>query len=160
MLYRDLTQLGQLIDQAVETKDIVKLDRAIDRCQQVLMNHESTGYRKIVYYYLANAWSGKRRILRIGNDSWSWEQPELEKEILNLRMALSFSEQEHTDENISCQILTNLGNSLNYVGRSVEAVEYWNRVLEKSPDFPMAHGNRGIALCYYAGSLYDQEQSS
>ena len=54
------------------------------------------------------------------------------------------------------RFLTNLGNALSTVGRSVEAIEYWDRALRKSARFPMALGNRGYGFSYYAGALYDK----
>lgn len=152
----DLDQLGLLIDQAADEQNIDKLDQAIGRCQQFLSVDASVGCRSIVHYFLANAWSGKRLTLRVGDEAWAWEQPELEKEILNLRKALLSSAQESIPTEYVCQILTSLGNALSYVGRSVEAVEYWNRALEMIPEFPMARGNRGYGLYHYARFLHDQ----
>jgi len=126
----ELDQLGLLIDQSIDAKDIAELDRAIDKCEQLLIAEISTGYHGAVHYFLANAWSGKRLALYVGNDAWNWEQSELEAEILNLRMAISSSVQEDTPKVRVCQILTNLGNALSYVGRSVESVEYWSRALK------------------------------
>jgi tetratricopeptide (TPR) repeat protein len=84
------------------------------------------------------------------------EQPLLEREVLHLRKALASEEglRQLPDGRV-CQILTNLGNALSAVGRIVEALEYWNRALQKIPSFPMALGNRGHGLSYYAGILYD-----
>lgn len=152
----ELEQLGLLIDQASDEQNIDKLDQAIDKCQQLLSVDASVEYRSILHYFLANAWSGKRQTLRVGDDAWTWEQPELEKEILNLRKALLFSAQESIPTEYVCQILTNLGNALSYVGRSVEAVEYWNRALKIIPEFPMALGNRGYGIYHYARFLHDQ----
>jgi len=152
----ELEQLGLLIDQATNEKDISRLEQAIDKCQQLLSAEASVGYRCLIHYFLANAWSGKRHALYIGDDAWAWEQQELEKEILHLRLAFAFSVKENTPPIYVCQILTNLGNALSYVGRSVESIEYWNRALEISAEFPMARGNRGYGLYYYARFLHDQ----
>ena len=156
----ELNQLGLLIDQAADEQNTDKLDQAINRCQQFLDDDTSIGCRSILHYFLANAWSGKRLILRAGDNAWDWEQPELEKEILNLRKALLISAQESIPTEYICQILTNLGNALSYVGRPVEAIEYWNRALKVIPEFPMACGNRGYGLYHYARFLHDQGHQS
>ena len=119
----ELDQLGLLIDQATDEKDIGGLEQAIDKCQQLLSAEASVGFRCLIHYFLANAWSGKRHALYIGDDAWAWEQLELEKEILHLRLAFAFSVKENTPSIYVCQILTNLGNALSHVGRSVESIE-------------------------------------
>ena len=151
-----LDQLGLLIDQSIDAKDIAELDRAIDKCEQLLIAEISTGHHGAIHYLLANAWSGKRLALYVGNDTWNWEQSELEAEILNLRMAISSSVQEDMPKVRICQILTNLGNALSYVGRSVESVEYWSRALKILSNFPMARGNRAYGLYHYARLLHNQ----
>jgi tetratricopeptide (TPR) repeat protein len=101
---------------------------------------------------LANAWAGLRE-LSGNNRSWEWEQEEMEKEIIHLRMALHGIDA-LSDER-ACQILTNLGNLMDHIGRFVEAIEYWDEVLDTLPSFPMARGNRGLCLPDYARALYD-----
>jgi len=54
-----------------------------------------------------------------------------------------------------CQILTNLGNSLDTLGRFIEARRAWNAALAIEPKFWMARCNRGRALMHYAAALYD-----
>ena len=53
------------------------------------------------------------------------------------------------------QVLTNLGNLLNHIGRFVEAVEAWNEAITLVPKMGMANGNLGIGLTHYASHLYD-----
>jgi hypothetical protein len=65
----ELDQLGLLIDQATDEKDIGGLEQAIDKCQQLLSAEASVGYRCLIHYFLANAWSGKRHALYIGDDA-------------------------------------------------------------------------------------------
>ena len=152
----ELGQLGLLIDQATDEKDISGLNQAIDKCQQLLSAEASVGPKCLIHYFLANAWSGKRHALYTGDDAWAWEQLELEKEIFHLRLAFALSVKEKPPSFYVCQILTNLGNALSHVGRSVESIEYWNRALEISAEFPMARGNRGYGLYHYARFIHDQ----
>jgi tetratricopeptide (TPR) repeat protein len=56
-----------------------------------------------------------------------------------------------------CQILTNAGNALSFVGRFVEAIELFNKALGIDAAFGHAQGNRAVCLDSYARSLYDDE---
>ena len=58
------------------------------------------------------------------------------------------------------EILTNLGNQLNAVGRFIEARATWTRALAVDPHFGIALGNRGSGLSQYARSHYDQNQAA
>src|SRR5262249_17504651 len=89
-------------------------------------------------------------------DEWEWEQPEFERQIIHLRRALSGDGFKKLHSLRRCQILTNLGNLLNTVGRFVEAIEYWDGALAVIPSFGMAQGNRGYGLTFYARALYDE----
>ncbi len=51
---------------------------------------------------------------------------------------------------LTAQILVNLGNCFDYIGRVVEALECYDQALSLRPDFGMALGNKGKALHYYA----------
>lgn len=75
--------------------------------------------------------------------------------IFCLRKALSLVEKYDSPDKMA-QILTNLGNALDHVGRFVEAVEYWKWALHFLPDFGMATGNLGFGLIHYAKILYDE----
>ena len=48
------------------------------------------------------------------------------------------------------QILVNIGNCFDYIGRVVEALECYDEALTLRPNFGMALGNKGKALFYYA----------
>jgi len=128
----------------------IKLSEELQRCK--LKDEQSA----LSHYFLANAYADIRRLTRAGTDkSWEWEQEEIEKEIFHLRTALQTGHKSLPDERI-CQIVTNLGNLMNEIGRFVEAVQYWDKALARSPSFAMARGNKGFGLTYYARALYDQ----
>jgi hypothetical protein len=90
-----------------------------------------------------------------GEDQGEWEQPELEREIFHLKMALHDEADPGLRPERVCQMLTNLGNAMSAVGRPVEAIQYWDRALRRLPRFSMARGNRGYGLSYYATSVHD-----
>jgi tetratricopeptide (TPR) repeat protein len=114
-----------------------------------------------LHYYAANAWADLRKIRRAGNDdSWDWEQEEIEKGIILIRKAAKlvseYSESPPLPIERKCQIFTNLGNQLNEIGRYIEAIEYWDKVILEVPNFGMVLGNKGFGLSIYARELYDK----
>lgn len=108
--------------------------------------------RAALNYCRARAWSALHYESGDAQD-WSFDHESMSREIFYLRCALR--EHPQRPSSLQCQILTNLGNALNHVGRCVEALGYWERVLTQNPSFGMALGNRGIGRYHYAGSLYD-----
>jgi hypothetical protein len=151
-----LNHLARLIDLSFVFKDLEGTNRAV-RLADEFSNHQLTpGQATLLDYYLSNAWANRRQIERQSRqDEWKWEQPEVEKQIIHLRRALRRDGFPELDPLRQCQILTNLGNLLNTVGRFVEAVEYWDEALAILPSFGMAQGNRGYGLIYYGRALYD-----
>lgn len=154
-----LNKLGQLIDLSIDLRNIEGTNRAIELGNQLLKRDLESSCEILLNYYLSNAWDNKWRIeMQSDEERWKWELPHVEKQIIHLRRAMRndlFSELEPTRR---CQILTNLGNLLDTVGRSVEAIEYWNQAISIIPNFGMAIGNRAFGLAFYAKSLEDDRQ--
>ena len=148
-----LSHIGRLTDLSFDLRKTEGLERSIQLSEEVQKRDLDSEYLATSHYFLANAYSYLKTLNRSGTDeSWDWEQEEIEKEIFHLRTALRAGSQQ---DEIMCPVLTNLGNLMNEIGRSVEAVEYWDRAMDRSSSFAMARGNRGYGLSYYAGSLYD-----
>jgi hypothetical protein len=151
-----LNLLGLLIDDASDRKDEVGIERAFSWSDE-LKNREMKGIEKDRYHYrLANAWAARRHILLDDTNQWDWHYPELLKELFYLRLAIkskSFAELEGIEK---CQIYVNAANTLNTLGRFVDALDVWNRAIEIIPSFAMAHGNIGLGLMSYARCLYDE----
>lgn len=151
-----LEMISILTDLSLDLRKKEGLQHARGLSEELLRRDSlSPGLRATAHYFAANVWAGMR-VVTGSERQLKLEQPYLAFEVLHLRKALASEEglSECTDVRV-CQILTNLGNSLSAVGRIVEALEYWNRALERIPRFPMALGNRGHGLSYYAGILYD-----
>jgi hypothetical protein len=150
-----LSHIGQLTDLAFDLKQVAGLQHSIKLSKELQERDLTDGQLALSHYFVANAHSDIRRLSTASTDkSWEWEQEDIEKEIFHLRKALQAG-QSLPDERI-CQILTNLGNLMNEIGRFVEAVEYWDTALGRVPSFPMARGNRGFGLTHYARTLYDR----
>lgn len=151
-----LNHLARLIDLAFVFKHVDGTSRALQVGEDIGKRSLTPAQAAILNYYLSNAWANRRQLERpAGQDEWKWEQPEVEKQIMHLRRALGSDAFPELDPLRQCQILTNLGNLLNTVGRFVEAIGYWDEALAILPSFGMAQGNRGYGLTCYARALYD-----
>ncbi|MBM4241919.1 MAG: tetratricopeptide repeat protein [Euryarchaeota archaeon] len=72
-----------------------------------------------------------------------FKETELDQVKINLRKALEYNSQKP-------EILVNLGNCYDHLGRRIDALECYEKALELKSDHAMALGNKGIALCYYS----------
>lgn len=149
-----LEEIGTLTDLSLDLQRKEGLELAIKLSEELQRRELSPERRALSHYFLGNAWSNLGPLT--GRYHGDWEQPELEREVFNYRMALREEGVGGLSDQRMCQILTNLGNAMSQIGRPVEAVEYWDRALELLPTFSMARGNRGHGLYYYATSIYDE----
>jgi hypothetical protein len=109
-----------------------------------------------LHYYESVAWE-KLRLLRAGGDEglWRWEQPEIEEELLHLRLALNRDAISGMPAELAARVLSNTASLFHHMGRFSEAVELWDRALRVERTFSLARGKRGYALTHYARALYD-----
>lgn len=151
-----LARIGHLIDLSADLRRPEGAVRALEWADALERRGTPDSEGALLQYFRANAWA-VRRTSRLGDRAaeWAWDQEELQKEIYHLRGALRHVGLERLSPMRHCQIFTNLGNSLNAVGRFVEALEYWGRALKINPQFAMALGNRAYGLTHYARALYD-----
>lgn len=149
--------LGVIFETAREQTSIEDLKIGLDFSEKQNLDHFDDHDKMLFHYNVANGWSYLQMLtLQINSDDfWAFKFQELEKQIINLRLALIFSEGINDDFN-KCQILTNLGNLFSHIGRFSEAQLYWHKALKIIPDFPMAVGNIGFGLFHYAKALYDR----
>jgi len=149
-----LNIIGSLIDDAFDSCSSTMTDQAFAMMDMLAERTLSVEQTARLHYFRANAW--ENRVFEQGkNETWEWELPEIEQQIIELRKAVTHEGFQLFDPIRQCQVLTNLANKLNTVGRCVEAMEQWDKALTIEPRFAMAHANRGHGLTYYAHSLYD-----
>ncbi len=150
--------MGVLIDLSFDLRRKEGLELAIKWGDAIAQRGLDQANLPLFHYFCANGWSCLWNILvhfEKKYSGWDWEQEEAEKEIFHLRSALIEPAFKNLDPYRQCQILTNLGNRYDTIGRFVEAQEYWGRALTVNAQFGMALGNRGLGLWHYASSLYD-----
>jgi hypothetical protein len=151
-----LQAISQAIDFAADHGDLELTTRALAWGEQLEPQTLSDQQRALLDYFRANAWANRQAAKQTEHGwIWSWDQPELEQQVLLLRRALSSPAFESLDIVRRCQILTNLANQLDTAGRFVESRQLWGRALSLQPVFWMARANRARSLMHYAHALYD-----
>lgn len=151
-----LDRAALLIDQSADAQDDILNAQALDLLGLLERRPTLAGeHRILLHYFRANALENCR--IQSGQaQSWSWDIEHLRGVLLELRAAAGNEAFPDLDPIRQCQILTNLGNNLNSIGRPVEAIAAWDRAISVVPNFAMAFGNRGSGLKHYAQSLYDE----
>jgi tetratricopeptide (TPR) repeat protein len=152
-----LDELARLIDAAMDTSDIDAIRQYLGRLDDLSEHHLTKIGQGQVEFFKANCYSALRQS-KNRYQSWCWDDPDLENEIYHLRLARNILSEISFDSDLTdlrFRVSTNLANALNHVGRFSEAVDLWDEVLEKLPEYGMSVGNRGFALFWYARYLYD-----
>ena len=154
---KEVTNLLAIIfETGRESRDVKLIRLGLNFSKRQKLEKFSDDDKMTFHYNVANGWSYLQQLTKQPNSDkfWSFNSKELEQQIINLRIAYSFSQ--NSNENFKkCQILTNLGNLFSHLGRFSEAQVYWQKVLRIDSSFPMAHGNIGFGLFHYAKILYD-----
>lgn len=148
-----------LVEASWQRGELPATEHALLLASQLLADHRYSTIddqvKPYLHYTVANAWANKEHLAaESGHRQWDWQAEFHEKQIFHLRTALSECS-ETTPDQLKAQILTNLANVLDRVGRFIEALEYYDDALSLAPDYGMPRGNRGIALDCYARSVPD-----
>ncbi len=156
-----LRLLGLIIDYSTNLADSEALEQALAIANAVQPKLADARQAAELHFFLGNAWDELRKLRRAADGGgWSWDQPELVKANRAFRTAYSSEGFSSLHRYRKCQILTNIGNHFDHLGRFVEAIEYWDHALTIDPDFAMAIGNRGMGLWTYARHLYDPRHAT
>lgn len=153
--------LGIIFETGRERQSAENIKTGLEFSEKQKLSDFDDHDKMVFHYNVANGWSYFQMLTQKinSNEFWTFEFNELEKQIINLRLALNYSE--NTNDNFNrCQILTNLGNLFSHLGRFSEAQSYWQLAIKIKPNFPMAIGNIGFGLAHYAKILYDVGQQS
>jgi tetratricopeptide (TPR) repeat protein len=143
--------LAIAIDAAIEAVNQQELEALDKRCAAMLKASSEDETRLL--YYRSNVQAALQDITDA--QSWKWRQPHRERQILYLRRAKATAGFAAVAPESRAQILTNLANTLNSLGRSIEALQHYDQALDEIPHFAIALGNRGIARAELARQLHD-----
>ncbi|WP_052418740.1 LA2681 family HEPN domain-containing protein [Methanolacinia paynteri] len=156
--------IAKLVDASHDLNKIDGLDHAEILSKELFDRDLNDKQKAELHYFISNIWSNKNIVSRTNYDEqWTWEQEEFKKIITNIRYSFKYGFLKETGRASTfrkCQILTNYGNALSTIGRTIEAVECFDRALEIDSDFLMAKGNKGLTLNYYLTSLYDNDHKA
>lgn len=152
-----LTYIGELIDDAFDASFERGAKRALYLLDELAKRTLDDKDGVLTEYFRANAWAARSHIAKV-RQSWYWEAPERQEELLALSRAATHPGFASLDKVRRCQILTNHANLLNMVGRSIDAIAGWDAALKIIPGFAMARGNRGYGLKMFAGMIVDDRE--
>lgn len=152
---KEIQRISIAVDEAIANKDADSIQALTTELEALLKRKPNSKRKAIIHYIIGSAWSDIRHLTTYQTTPYQWEQPEFEKTISHLRQAIKEPGHKEHPEEVQCRMHTNLANTLSEIGRVIEAREHWNRALEVDPDFGMALGNRGKALCHLARMQYD-----
>lgn len=151
---------AHLVDGACDRASAEDLEHAVKLINELQGSSIEPANSAELHYHVANAWAGLRTLRHRGQPTESqWKQPEMEHELLALRRAAHSDGFASLQRGRRAQILTNAGNLLNTIGRSLEAIHLYDEAMRHLPGFGMAMANRGIALKTLAESHYDDGQA-
>jgi len=151
------THIGQLIDDSFDASFERGAKRALFLLDKLSTRELVDTDGAVVEYFRANAYAALSHIANT-RQSWSWEAPEHQEELLALSRASNHPGFASLDKVRRCQILTNHANLLDMVGRTIDAIAVWDAALKIIPGFAMARGNRGCGLKIYAGMVFDDRE--
>lgn len=146
-----INDLALRIDAASDARDIAVLEALDTECANLLVNEDNCD--ALLHYFRSNVQDGLHSA--IAPQSWEWRQPHREKQLLYLRKARDSYLRGPLDSSRSAQVITNLANHLNKLGRPIEALRLYDSVLRNKPRFAMAMVNRGLARFSFARMVYD-----
>ena len=162
MAIRDIAQLpvavaikhvGELIDISSTLNQSDGGELAIELCKQLRAREISSADAALLHYFEANVWAARCPAKPTGPGTWDWMSEAFSQEILHLRLARRGEGFQRMHRVRRCQIRTNLGNALSYLGRFTEALDQFDEALAEDADFAMARGNRAICLARCAFGL-------
>ncbi len=151
--------LGTLVNHAMEHHDRAAATHAISLTHDLPITDWAPPLRAYAYYTLANAHDELRRHETTPAQAWHWSL-DFDASLLRLRQAKNDPGFDDLPREHQCQILTNLANNLNTIGRTIAALDHWNEALTIDPNFSMARANRAYGLLYYGAALYDPGHQS
>lgn len=150
------TASGLLIDLGVVLEDETLVREGIDSIEDNLPEIEkSKDYIQGAYYNLANGYSSILKIKRkVDPYITLFNNTEAETCKKYYRKALKYN---YLDPMLTSQILVNLGNIYDSIGRVVEALECMEMALKYNPKHGMAKANKAEALIFYSRLIQDHQ---
>ena len=111
--------------------------------------------RQSVFYNLGNGYMSLYNLNKLDNPYYGFmnKSTELNKAMKYYKESLESKVQNKT---ITVQAYVNIANTLDSTGRSIEAIEFYDKALSINPNYGMGISNKGIAIKYYARLMNDK----
>ncbi len=152
-----LALIGALVNLSTDLGEPDGLHRAITIAPQAEARLTEPAAKTTLHYFVGNAWSELQRLRPTARATvWDWNQPDAENAVFAYRTALNSEGFPALPAQKQAEILTNLANLFDHLGRCVEAISLWDRALQAAPGFGMPRGNHALGLSTYANHLYDR----
>jgi tetratricopeptide (TPR) repeat protein len=149
--------LAGMVNTALANHDSKLAYKAIALSEEIVKRKPTTALKTHLYHTIANAWSC---ISKNNENPWNWDCEAFGKEIFYLRKTLLEPAFKKYPPRFRVIIYTNLANLLSTLGRTNDAIEYWDKAIETIPNFGMALGGKGIGLMDFAETLiYDNSRA-
>jgi len=145
-----LNKASLLTDIGCGMKDSNLIIKAIDINKKNLLSPLDQKHKTTIHYNLANAYSSCFDLTERLKDEITLipQSNNLQNAKKHFRQALLATD--YPNGNLKKQILVNYGNCLDTLGRTVEALYFYEKALEIDKTFSMAIGNRAQALRFFA----------
>lgn len=142
-------KVGFLINIGFGLKDSQVVKEGIISGERLLRSPAFENHEAHLYYNIAN---GHVSLYQLGYERNKIEQiidnQNLENAKYYFRKAVE--RESRLDSEMRAQLWTNYGNCLDSLGRVMEALYAYDEVLKTDPNFPMALGNKAIAIRFFA----------
>ncbi|MBU1033164.1 hypothetical protein KJ937_04530 [Patescibacteria group bacterium] len=141
---------GFLIDIGNDLRDVKVIGEGINIGEQTLLKTNNNKTKAYLHYCLANGYTSLYQLTETMGGIADRTIPQSENLSQAKNHLLQATDIEIDDPNLEVQLLVNLGNSLDTLGRGIEAIHAYNKALRLSKNFPMAVVNRAKALRAFA----------
>ena len=140
---------GLFIDIGSALRNSSLVNNGIKLIEKTLANSSERQTRAVLLYNLGNGYSELHTIRKGAPDfSFDPDSTPLVQAKARYREALELSDS--LDSGTAVELFINYANCLSGLGRSVEAIFAYKKALAYEPDHPMAWGNLGVELEYFA----------
>lgn len=152
--------IGEFIDKSNDEKNKEYTILIQEYLKRSLSKFKTNKEKCTCHYFISVTYSNLIDYQRKNAElSWKWDNDNIDQEIIHLRYAERLFDEKELEIERYFQILTNLGNLFNFIGRYVEALRYWNKVIKIDDTFGMAVANKGDSLIYHGfNSLSDGKE--
>lgn len=133
-----LNKAGLLINIGDALGDIDIIERGVSAGEACLTNAALKDYRGILLYNVANGLHLRIRKYLKDNNTYFGAEEDVRRCIEMFREAFQATGQESA--------AVNLGNLYDEIGRPLEAIVEYEKVIEGNPGFGMAYGNKALAI--------------